>query len=62
MVVWNAEERRIVREIETPMTTVSIVRYSPDGRLLAVAGLDPTIRIYDVATGIECRAIDAGGL
>ena len=40
---------------------VSIVRYTPDGRLVLTAGDDGTIRIWDSATGRQRRIIQEDG-
>jgi eukaryotic-like serine/threonine-protein kinase len=41
---------------------ISALTFSPDGRILASAGLDGSIRLWDPATGKErtCRTDDVG--
>src|SRR5262249_46021844 len=38
-------------------TPLSGLAYSPDGRLVAAAGADPTVRVGDATTGREVHAL-----
>jgi WD40 repeat protein len=56
VVVWDLEREQKQFEIRTPMSVVAHLRFSPNGTLLAVAGKERFIRIYDVHTGAESLA------
>lgn len=57
VVVWDLETQRIKYEIPNPSMVLNL-KFSPDGRSLAIAGLEPILRIYDVASGKETSGID----
>jgi WD40 repeat protein len=57
VVVWDFEHSRKRFEIDNPAMVLQI-RFSPDGKLLAVAGQERLIRIYDTTTGIQTAQID----
>jgi WD40 repeat protein len=51
--VWDLESLRKKYEIATPAAVVLYLQFSPDGSSLAAAGMEATIRRYDVRTGVE---------
>ena len=58
IIVWDLENQRIKYEIDNPSMVLNL-KFSPDGNSLAVAGLEPIVRIYDVASAKETYQIDA---
>lgn len=57
IVVWDLQSRQKRFEIENP-SVVTQIRFSPDGRTLAVAGRENIIRIYDLRNGLELQKIE----
>ena len=45
--------RKFVRQIQGPITGMVDLAFSPDGKILAVAGEDVAVRRWDVQTGEE---------
>ncbi len=70
--LFAAATGRLVRTITGPALVPEIagqadyaplaVTFSPDGRMLAVSGADPTVRIYDPSTGALTHTLPIGGL
>jgi WD40 repeat protein len=51
--IWDVPGRRIRARLKAHTRDVTRVRFSPDGRRLATAALEQSIRIWDAATGRE---------
>ena len=49
--LWDVRTGRLVRKLEQGSAGVLGLDFSPDGRLLAVAGQRPVASLWDVATG-----------
>lgn len=59
IVVWDLENQQKRFEIENPSVVLDL-RFSPDGTLLAVAGRENVVRLYDTQTGAEVGVVTVG--
>lgn len=61
-VVWNVRTRKIVKLLGPagPMGNQG-VNFSPDDKLIGTAGVDDTLRIYDVRTGRRVAKVQSKG-
>ena len=57
-VLWSLATRKIVRFLGAGAAAVA---FSPDDRLVATAGLDEMLRIYDVRTGRSTETVQLNG-
>jgi WD40 repeat protein len=55
--LWDAVSGRQLRSIAGITTGVQSVRFSPDGKMLATAGLQSGTELWDVATGRELKKL-----
>ncbi|HND54433.1 MAG TPA: WD40 repeat domain-containing protein, partial [Pirellulaceae bacterium] len=56
--LWQIDGAKVVREFEPRLDTVTLVRFSPDGQLLAARGKleeTPHVVLWDVASGRELQ-------
>src|SRR5207244_3937708 len=53
--LWDVAGKKVVRTLSGDNQAVMAVAFSPDGRLLASAGVDPRASLWEVATGREVR-------
>jgi hypothetical protein len=57
MTLWEAATGRLLRSFEGHNDSITSMVFSPDGRMLASASRDMTIRLWDVATGKELQSL-----
>jgi cytochrome c len=60
VVVWDLENEQLKFEIQISASMVWDIQFSPDSKLLAVAGNDGTLQLYDAKTGAEKELLEVG--
>lgn len=58
--LWSLREDRELQTLKGHTNSIWSVRFSPDGRTLATGSRDQTVKIWEVATGLERTTIDNG--
>lgn len=56
--VWDPLTGKQTSHLRGHTSQVAVVAYSPDGKLIASAGLDTAIRLWDTATSREIRRLE----
>lgn len=51
--VWNLETRELVRTLRKDVEPVSAMSFAPDGKLVAIASTEKTVRLLDASSGEE---------
>lgn len=57
--LWDAKTGKHIGAPILEDVSPTVMRFSPDGKLLAIACSDGTVRVWDVANGKESRRIEA---
>ena len=55
---FQVSDGKLIRDYQTTGDSVFAVAFSPDGKRLATAGADRSVRVYDVATGEQQLLIE----
>jgi guanine nucleotide-binding protein subunit beta-2-like 1 protein len=61
IVVWDLQAAEKKFEMTTPAYVVFHLTFSPDGSVLAAAGTEGLVRLYDMRTAAEQNEIDVAG-
>jgi WD40 repeat protein len=59
--IWSMATRELEREFVEHKSISSWLAFSPDGKSLASAGVDHTIKHWDIATGVELLTLEGFG-
>ena len=57
--LWDAQSGELIRELDHGRRGAGSVDFSPDGKLLASGGLDWTVRVWHVQTGLQLHMLPA---
>lgn len=53
IIVWNIIENKLVRKIESSVYPISAADINSDGKLIALAGIDNSIKVYDLNNNVK---------
>ena len=53
IIVWNIQENKLIRKIESSVFPVSAADINNNGKLIALAGLDNSIKVYDLNNNVK---------
>ncbi len=60
--IWDVESKKQIRTLEGHKDFIRDIVFSPDGKYLASASMDKTIRVWDMSTGKSLYTLEPQGL
>jgi WD40 repeat protein len=53
IIVWNVKENKLIRKIESSVSPVTAAGVNADGKFIAFAGTDNSVKVYDLKNNIK---------
>jgi len=60
--IWSFETGKLIKTIEIKhMSSIRVFTFTPDGKFIAVGGLETTVQLIDIETGMMIKEFDIDG-